>query len=265
MAESTVGHPGSSEVPGTQSLRRIVQVLKVLAEHQEVGLRFVDVAALCGLQQPTAHRLLKALQVEQLVERDSATRRYRLGGLAFELGMAAAPQFDLLEMSSPGLRRLAEKSGDTSFLFIRRGNDVVCLNRVLGHYSIQTPVVTVGSRQPMGVNAGGLAMLIALPPIEVEAILDAVESRLSVYGNCDRADIARLVQRGHAQGYASIGEMAVPGVTAIGLPVSVKSGVPVAALTIAAPTSRMTKARQAELVPLLQEEVERLAEQLYRR
>lgn len=246
-------------------MRRAVQVLKILAEHQEAGLRFVDVAALCELQQPTAHRLLRALQVEQLVERDAASRRYRLGPLTFELGMAAAPQFDLLEMSNASLRRLAQVSGDTSFLFIRRGNDAVCLNRVLGHYSIQTPVVTVGSRQPLGVNAGGLAMLLALPVVEVEAILEAVAPRLGVYGNCDPDDIRRLLGRGRELGYASIGEMAVPGVTAIGLALTMESGLPVAAMTIAAPTSRMTPARQSELLPLLQEEVDKLAQQLYKR
>ncbi len=262
-AASAASSRGS--VPGTQAIRRLVQVLKVLAEYQESGLRFVEVAALCGLQQPTAHRMLKALQAEQMVERDAASRRYRLGPLAFELGIAAAPQFNLLEMSAPSLRRLADISGDTAFLFIRRGNDAVCIDRVLGHYSIQTPVVTVGSRQPLGINAGGLAMLLALSASEVDAILASVASRLGVYGNCDEADVRRLVARGRELGYASIGEMAVPGVTAIGLAVTTQFGSPAAALTLAATTSRMTPQRQAELLPALRAEVDALAALLYRR
>ena len=243
----------------------MIDVLKVLAEYQESGLRFVEVAQLCGLQQPTAHRMLKALQAEDMVERDSITRRYRLGPLAFELGIAAAPQFNLLEMSAPSLRRLAEASGDTAFLFIRRGNDAVCIDRVLGNYSIQTPVVTIGSRQPLGVNAGGLAMLLALSSFEVDDILTAVASRLSVYGNCDQADIRRQVARGRELGYASIGETAVPGVSAMGLAVITQFGSPAAALTVAATTGRMTAQRQAELLPVLRAEVDRLAALLYRR
>lgn len=259
------GPAGRAAVPGTQAIRRLVDVLKVLAEYQESGLRFVEVAQLCGLQQPTTHRMLKALQAEQMVERDADTRRYRLGPLAFELGIAAAPQFNLLEMSAPSLRRLAEASGDTAFLFIRRGNDAVCIDRVLGHYSIQTPVVTVGSRQPLGVNAGGLAMLLALSSSEIDTILAAVATRLGVYGNCDEADIRRLVARSRELGYASIGEMAVPGVTAMGLAVVTQFGSPAAALTVAATTSRMTPQRQAELLPVLRTEVDRLAGLLYRR
>src|SRR5690606_35207979 len=238
---------------------------KLLAEHQESGLRFVDVAQMCHLQQPTVHRMLKALQAEQMVERNDVTRRYRLGPLAFELGIAAAPQFNLLEMSAPSLRRLAEYTGDTAFLFIRRGNDAVCINRILGHYSIQTPVVTVGSRQPLGVNAGGLAILLALPSAEVEGVLSAVASRLGAYGECDAADIRRLVARGRELGYASIGEMAVPGVTAMGLAVTTQFGSPAAALTVAATTNRMTPQRQAELLPILRAEVSELGGLLYQR
>ncbi len=228
-------------------------------------MRFVDVADICGLQQPTAHRMLKALQAEQMVEKNAASRRYRLGPLAFELGIAAAPQFNLLEMSAPSLRRLAELTGDTAFLFIRRGNDAVCIDRMLGHYSIQTPVVTVGSRQPLGVNAGGLAILLALSSTDVDGIVAAVASRLGVYGDCDEADLRRVVARGRELGYASIGEMAVPGVTAMGLAVTTQFGSPAAALTVAATTNRMTAQRQAELLPILRSEVDKLAVLLYQR
>src|SRR5690606_15737041 len=185
-----------SDASGTQSIQRLFALLKKLAEHQESGLRFVDLARLCDLQPPTVHRMLKVLLSEQMVQRDDATRRYRLGPLAFELGVAAAPQFNLLAMSAPSLRRIAEVSGDTAFLFIRRGNDAVCIDRVLGHFSIQTPVVTVGSRQPLGVNAGGLAMLLALSDDEIEGIIQAVSPRLGAYGDCDDQDIRRAVSSG---------------------------------------------------------------------
>ncbi len=249
---------GAGPVPGTQAIRRLMAVLKLLAEHQESGLRCVDIAAMCGLQQPTAHRMLKALQSEYMVERSDATRRYRLGPLAFELGIAAAPQFNIMEMSAPSLRRIAQYTGDTAFLFIRRGNDAVCINRVLGHYAIQTLVVTVGSRQPLGVSAGGLAILVALPSTEVESILAAVASRLGAYGECDAADIARLVARGRELGYASVGEIAVPGATAMGLAITTPFGSPAASLSVAATTDRMTPQRQAEILPVLQREVNEL-------
>jgi len=250
-------------VGGTQGIRRVVGMLKTLADHQEQGLRFVEVARLCGLEPPTAHRILKALAAEEMVSRDPRTRRYRLGGLVFELGIAAAPQFNLIEICAPALRRLADETGDTSFLFIRRGNDSVCISRVQGHYPIQTPFVTVGSRQPLGVNAGGLALLTAMPPGDVQAVLQAIAPRLGAYGEMDADDLRQAVAQGRAAGYAAIGEKAVPGVTAIGLAVCNSLGAPVAALTVAATSNRMTPARQKDIVPLLQREVTAVGRLLY--
>jgi DNA-binding IclR family transcriptional regulator len=258
--------PGREAPPpgGTQAIRRVVNVLKTLAQHQEDGLRFVDVARLCALEEPTAHRMLKALLAEGMVARDDRGRRYRLGTLVFELGLVAAPQFNLRELCAASLQRLADATGDTAFLFIRRGNDAVCISRVQGHYPIQTPVVTVGSRQPLGVNAGGLAMLLALAPGEVERIVAAVRPRIGAYGELDERDLLDAVAAGRGQGYAAIGEKAVPGVTAIGLAVRNPLGAPVAALAIAAISSRMTPARRAELYPLLRKEVDVIATLLYR-
>jgi DNA-binding IclR family transcriptional regulator len=268
MDKSLMVNPDSGAAlppaPGTQGIRRVVNVLKTLAQHQDSGLRFVDVARLCDLETPTAHRMLKALESEGMVTRDATTRRYRLGALVFELGLVAAPQFNLLELCAGSLQRLADATGDTSFLFIRRGNDAVCVSRVQGHYPIQTPVVTVGSRQPLGVNAGGLAILLALPPAEVEGIVAAIRPRIGAYGELDERDLLGTVAAGREQGYAAIGEKAVPGVTAIGLAVRNPFGAPVAALTVAAISSRMTAARQSELFPLLRNEVNVIANLLYR-
>ncbi|ALM84201.1 IclR family transcriptional regulator [Bordetella sp. N] len=256
--------PATRSPDGAQSVSRVATVLKLLAEHRDPGLRFVDVARLCGLEQPTAHRMLKALEREEMVARDPVTRRYRLGPLVFELGIAAAADFNLVEVCRPSLQRLAEATGDTAFLFIRRGHDAVCIDRIQGHYPIQTPVVTVGSRQPLGVNAGGLAILQALPDEEVAGVEDAVAARLGAYGEFDALDLRVAVAESRKRGYAAIGEKAVPGVTAIGLPVRNTNGVPAAALTIAATSNRMTVKRQQEILPALQQEVLTVQRLLYR-
>lgn len=254
---------GSSS-SGTQGIRRVVRLLKVLATYREEGLRFVEVAELCELERPTAHRMLKALVNEGMVVRDARSKRYQLGALTFELGLAAAHHFNLTDLCAPSLQRLARLTGDTSFLFIRRGMDAVCVSSVPGHYHIQTPVVPVGSRQPLGVNAGGLALLFLLPAKEVEEIVAGVEARLGAYGEFDSDELRYSVALARTNGYALIGEKAVPGVTAIGLPIMNSMGVPVAALTLAAISSRMTPSRQREIVPLLRQEVDEVARLLYR-
>lgn len=250
----------SAPVSGTQSLRRLIQILRVLARLGEPdGLRFSDIARETGIPAPTVHRILKAMELEGIVARNPETRSFQLGPTAFEIGMAATPQFDLIGMTRPSLTRLADQSGDTSFLFIRRGNDAVCINRVLGHYHIQTPYITVGSRQPLGISAGGLAILMAQPSEMVGKILASIGSRLSHYSNSDVMDIENALQRSHQLGYAFIGERAVPGVSAIGLPIRTRSGIPIAAIAIASISERMTPERQKTLSALLRRETREIA------
>ena len=163
-ARATTSRNGAAApVSGTQAARRIVDLLKLMASHRGNGLRFVEIAELSHLERPTAHRMLKTLAAEGMVFREETSKRYFLGPLLLELGLAAARQFKLGELCTPSLRRLAELTGDTSFLFVRSGIDAVCLERIQGSYPIQTPSVPVGSRQPLGISAGGLALLSTLP------------------------------------------------------------------------------------------------------
>lgn len=243
----------ASPPAGAQTITRAIRALKLIAERAPEGMRLVDIAQELQLERPTAHRLLKALLSEGMLVRDPDTRRYTLGSLVFELGLASTHQFNLSDICSPVLHKLAERSGDTSFLFIRSGNDAICLNRVQGTYPIQTPAVPVGSRQPLGVNAGGLALLSCLSEPEVARICDAVSARLSVYGNLDVPELRQHVNRAREKGYAWIANRAVPGVSAVGLPIRSLTGTTIAAVTVATTQARMTEKHVNDILPMLED------------
>ncbi len=244
-------HP-SLNSSGTQTVKRAIRALKLVAAHPAPGIRLVDFAEQMGLEHPTAHRLLKSLTEEGMLTQDPKSRRYSLGALVFELGLAAAHQFNLRDICQPVLSALSQATGDTSFLFIRSANDAVCIARSVGTYAIQTPAVPVGARQPLGVNAGGLALLSTLPYAEVTEIINAVEHRLSAYGDLDAGQLLDHWRRASLAGYALIGNFAAPGVTAVGLPVLNENGTPIAAISVAAISTRMVESRVADILPLLQ-------------
>jgi DNA-binding IclR family transcriptional regulator len=237
--------------PGAQTIRRAIRALKLVATQPAAGIRLVDFAQQMQLERPTAHRLLKALTAEGMLTQHPDSRRYNLGSLLFELGLAASHQFNLRDICQPVLKKLAEQTGDTAFLFVRSSDDAVCISVVQGTYPIQTPAVPVGGRQPLGVNAGGLALLSALPLSEVKQIIEATEPRLSIYADLDGVQILEHWTRARKVGYALIANRAVPGVTAVGLPIISGAGLPIAAVTVAATSSRMVAARVDEILPLL--------------
>jgi len=251
-----------TQTQGAQTVRRAMQALKLIAGSPTAGMRLADVATQLQLERPTVHRLLKALVAEGMLTQHKSNGVYFLGSLVFELGLSATHQFNLVDLCRPLLNTLAERTGDTSFLFVRSGNDAVCLSRVQGPYPIQTPAVPVGARQPLGVNAGGLALLSALSAGETMEILRAVAPRLAAYANLTSERIMEHYKRAQSQGYAFISNYAVPGVAAVGLPVIDKNRAPIAAITVAAISSRMSSERVAEILPLLRQTTQTLAVQL---
>lgn len=245
-------------IAGTQSIERATHVLRIIAARSSVGLRLVDISRQAKLERPTAHRILKCLITEGMVRQDSGTRRYFLGHMIFELGLAASSSFNLRDICRPSLGRLADKSGDTVFLTIRSGADSVCIDRVEGSFPIKTLTLEIGTRRPLGVGAGGLALLMNLPEQTQQEIVSASALRLGAYNNLTIPVLMRLLKRCRERGYAVNDSQVTPGATSVGLPLRSRSGEPMLAISIGAISSRMTEMRQKELASMIREEIKTL-------
>ena len=63
------------------------------------------------------------------------------------------------------------------------GCESVCLEPRPGTFPIRANYLDVGSRRPLGVGAGSLALLIALPPDERARVMATNAGRLASFGN----------------------------------------------------------------------------------
>lgn len=247
---------------GTQSVHRVALLLRMIASADDKGCRLIDLARQTNLERPTVHRLLRGLMREGLVDQEPVTRRYRLGHLVFELGLAAVPRFNLQQLCERALLRIAERTHDTVFLSTRSGYDAVCLDRKEGSFPIKTLTVDVGNRRPLGVGAGGGALLMALRQAEVEEILAANGDHFSRYANLQAGDVRMMIKRAHEIGYMFNDRQVTPGAMSIGLPLTDPNGPPLGAISIGAINSRMEPQRRQELVAILQHEVNELERQI---
>jgi DNA-binding IclR family transcriptional regulator len=248
--------PGEPESrTGTQSIRRAALLVRIIAARSRTGVRLTEVVQHAHLERSTARRILKCLVAEGFVMQDDASHRYFLGPLAFELGLAAAPRFNIVDICRESLARIAERTGDTVFLIVRSGYDSVCVDRKEGSFPIKTLTLDIGTRRPLGAGAGGLALLMGLPDDAVDEIASANALRLAAYNGLNVPSLMRLLRRARTLGYALNDIHITPGASSVALPVRSRFGSAFAAVSVGAISSRMKAERQREIATILRAEI----------
>lgn len=233
-------------------LRKASGVLRLLATGGRRGMALTDIARATGLPNSTIHRLLNQLIAERLAMQIESTRLYAIGPLAYELGLAAAQQFDVRSLVRPILERLANEARETVYLIVRSGDEAVCIDLVEGPTTVRVVTLQIGSRRPLGLGAGGLAMLAALPRDEQERVLERVGPKIEAQWGFPVSLLMESLGTARTQGCALIRNRVNPGVTAIGSPFVDSLGQVLGAVTIAATNARMEAARLDTLQRLLQ-------------
>ncbi|TWH18354.1 IclR family transcriptional regulator [Prauserella rugosa] len=259
-ASWTIAHtPDETPGPaGSQSIQRALVLLNlvgVLARDRPDGVSLAELTRVSGRPKASVRRTLVALASEGYVEQDPDTALYRLGVQARVLGgLAGQDSDDIGALCTDSLIRLADASSDTSFLTMRHGSYGVCTHRQEGPGPIRNYALAVGDRHPLGVGAGSLAILSALPDDDVEAVLASTSTTRQRYPRFDDASLWELVHRSRQAGYALNDGRVVPGSWALGVAVPDAAGRPVAALSIASIAERFDRHRQDELAALLHQE-----------
>lgn len=237
------------ETSGAQSLRRALQLLRLIAEHQEQGLRLTQVMAATGLERSTAHRLLSCLVEEHFAERNPDGKAYRLGVDSMQLGFAAMRRIPLVEQCRPLMQRLARMSGDTVFLVMRQGDHSLCLLREEGPFPVKVFTTDAGGRRLLGLGAGGLALMAQLADDEVERIY---ERNAAEYAQADftRERLLQAVRQTRQRGWSDIVDTLTVGVSGVGATFHA-SPATLAAISFGAITPRLPPERKQELAQLL--------------
>lgn len=240
---------------GAQAIDRAATLLLLVGRAGPSGARLSELVEQCNLSKPTVRRMLLALARAGLLDQDLETRRYFLGPEIHVLGTLASARFGIHSIALRSLVRLSQQTGDTAFLSVPRDVYSICVHREEGPFPIRVHALHAGDRHPLGVGAGGLALLAALPDEEVEEILAANADVLAdKYPPFSPSALRALVKDTRARGYALNPGMLLPDSWAIGVPICGPDGRPVGALSIAATESRLSPKRQLEIAPLLRRE-----------
>ena len=249
-----------SEPNHGQTIARASALLRALARRPG-GSRLTDLAQETSLAKATALRLLRSLANEDLAHWDE-TGLWRVGLGLVGLSSAAGNRDGLREAAQQSLLILAEKTGDTVFLSLRDGLEIVCLDRREGAFPIKTLMLSIGDRRPLGVGAAGMAVLAFLNKEDQASAVAAVAPRLRDWPNHGVPLVWERIARSRADGFALNDGQIMSAMHALGVPIRNSSGSVVGALSVAAITERMVPPRLATIAAWLREEAQAIEARL---
>jgi DNA-binding IclR family transcriptional regulator len=139
-----------TSVSGVGVLDKVVRVLDAL---EDGPLALGELVAATGLPRASAHRLAVAAEAHGLVRR-TAEGRFALGLRLVALGRSASDGLALVEVARPALEALRAETGESVQLYVRDGNQRVCVASLESPHGLRT-IVRVGEALPLDRGSAG--------------------------------------------------------------------------------------------------------------
>jgi IclR family acetate operon transcriptional repressor len=229
---------------------KAVAILEVMATAGR-PLGISEFGALLGLPKPTAHRIVRMLEGEGLLQREPGSSRYVSGARLERLGldivaasMSRAPRHAILEA-------LSQQIGETCNFGVMAGSHVVYLDRVESAWPLGLRFER-GSHVPLHCTSMGKLFLSLLPAQKRALMLRSIP--LYRYTERTITDVDRLqeeLERIRSAGVSTDDQEFLTGVVCVAVPVLGPKKQPVAALAVSAPLARMSLQQGVAHIPLL--------------
>lgn len=210
----------------TTDVKVLDRAVTVLLALENAPRSLAELAATTTLPRATAHRLATALERHGLVSRDR-TGRFILGPVLGRLGAVAMGGVSLPSVAAPILEVLRDATGESAQLYIRRGDERVCVAATESPHSLRT-IVSVGAVMPL--QRGSAGRVLAGAAVGRRGWIESVEER-------------------------------EPGVASVSAPV-LDAGRVIAALSVSGPIERTTRSPGRRYGPAVAAAARRLEAQL---
>jgi IclR family transcriptional regulator, acetate operon repressor len=238
MAPTSSRAADSGETRGMSVLQNGLAVLRAFTVEEPV-LGVSEIATKIGLHKSTVSRILATLESEELVERESTSRRFRLGLGVIAMAGPLLADLDVRRVAFPALGALSRRVGETAALMVWDGGEAICVEQVPSPHQVKhtTPL---GTRYNTASSSSVQVFLAHLDPFTVRSLLlkgiidypGLDEGSLDAY----LVRLQEIEERGYAVNY---GETSLEEV-GIAAPVLDHRGEQVAAVLLSAPRFRVS-------------------------
>lgn len=230
--------------PISTTVQKALRLLEIVGEKQPV--RASEILNQSILSRSNVYRLLSTFQKMGYVERDEDLK-YRLGFKVFVLGNALPQRNQLSEVARPFMARLADRCKENVNLGVMYGQKVLYIEKIESpHYlKLDQPI---GGTDPLHCTALGKALLSGLSGEELKTYFRSV--KLIAYTKKTITDpkvLEKVIQNVKRNRYSTDWQELSEGIHCLGAPIRDGTGKVIAAISISAPSIRLTRQKIREL------------------
>jgi DNA-binding IclR family transcriptional regulator len=245
----------------SSNAERAADLLLILGEAGSLGMSLAQLAEATGDAKSAVHRSLVALGSRGLVIQSGTRGNYRLGPTLYALAHRVPAVGEIIRRYRPALIATSARVQRSTYLMMRAGVDIACLDLELGVIAAQPFVSGIGGRIPLSVSPAGIVMLAKMDDRSRQVVFDQNASALQQWKlSLDQieADIAAYRQTGYVRGVRS-----TLGIESLALALPVLSdtwlGLEVA-MSVLTPIGSLTQEQELEIVAVMREELARIDE-----
>lgn len=215
----------------------------------ELGLS--EIARISNMDKATAHRALNALREAGLLEQFGPDKLYRIGPEVLRLANVREAAVPFLSSARAAVEALCEQTHETAHISLLRGKSLIS---VAHHYSRKNAIgIMMGGEDshPLHATSSGLTVLAFSSSGFVKAVLSKPLHSFTDNTLTDPEIIHEKLSAIQAQGHAeSVGGFE-EGVHSFSAPIFDRSGRVIGAISIAAPTTRISEESRRALPELV--------------
>jgi len=215
-----------------RSLERALRILNVLG-NERPSQSLAQLSEALNLPRATVLRLCTTLLNFGFLRQDLLSKHYSLGMRVLELAISVSDSFSLRKIASPYLNILQTKIGKTIFLAVLDKDEVLYIDKI---DDLRNPISftsKIGTRRPAYWGMLGFVLMAYLPDKEIKRILQKEHLRAFTSKSITKKpELIELLGKVRSTGYVVEVEMALDGISGVGVPIFDHTGKIVAAVGV---------------------------------
>ncbi len=234
------------------NLERALSVLEYLAK-EDHPRGITEIAEALDFPKNSVFRIVSTLHAYGYLNRDEASKQYRLGTKLLTLGYAAVREGQLVDKSLDVMRLVRDETGETVMVGMLDGHEGIVLEHMPSNQQVQV-VVSVGSRFPLHTAAPGKAMLAYLSDAERDAILKKMTfTKYTENTITNSKAMMTAIEFTREKGYATDNGEHNEGIRCVGAAILNQRNYPVGSIWVTGPSFRLKEENFDRVGAVLQE------------